>query len=190
MGKLTRVRKQLCRYICVGLVVAVAPMALSCYGHFPMTKAVYRTNGNIGRSIGEDATGHKLVQSVVMWVMVIVPVYGVAMIGDAVVLNLIEFWTGNVVEVGSVEEHNGNRVALQSTDGGREAVLTISRDGKLLSEQHVIKVSPTAFEMRDASGKLTGSILKTPAGGIQLANAQGQIIQTLAAVDLAALPRR
>jgi len=165
----------------------MAPMALSCYGFFPMTKAVYRTNGNIGRTLGEDATSRRLVQTGAMYLMVIIPVYGVAMIGDAIVLNLIEFWTGNVVEIGSVQERNGTRVALEPAANGQEAVLKVSRDGILLSEQHVIKVSANAFEMRDASGTLNGRVLKTPTGGFQLANAEGQIIRTLSAADLETL---
>ena len=183
-------RKKLCRYICLGLLIAMAPLALSgCYGRFPLTKAVYRINGNVGDSIGGSGRGGQVVQSLVMWVMIIIPVYKVAMIVDVLVLNLIEFWTGNAIEVSSVQECDGIRVAFQSTADGREALLTVSRNEDLLTVQRVVKVSATAFEMRDASGKLNGMILKTPAGDIQLTDAQGRVIRTLAAADLAALPR-
>jgi hypothetical protein len=70
------------------------------------------------------------------------------------------------------------------------ARLTISREGELLTEQHVVKVGADAFEMRDASGRLTGTMLKTPAGDIRLNDAQGRLVRTLAAEDLAALPRQ
>lgn len=183
----TLLGKHLRRYVCLGLIVTLAPLSLSCYGHFPLTKAVYRTNGNIGRSVGEDATGHRLIQSVVMWIMIIVPVYEVCMIGDVLVTNLIEFWSGNVVQIGSVEERNGVRMALQPSADGREVMLTVSRNGKLLSEQRFIKTGANAFEIRDASGKLSGKVTRTDAGGIALADARGRIIRTLTATDLATL---
>lgn len=152
------------------MVVALAPLMLSCYGRFPMTKAVYHMNNGIGRDIGESRKADKLAKSVVFWVLVIIPVYEVAMCGDVVILNLVEFWTGNSVDVGSAQETEGVRVAL-------------------FNEQRVIRISSTAFEIRDGSGQLTGKIFKTSAGDIQLADAQGQIIRTLKPLDPEAMPR-
>jgi hypothetical protein len=177
------------RWIIPLTIIGLAPLMLSCYGQFPMTHAVYQMNGNAGKNLGEDRTGHKLVQSVVMWVLVIIPVYPIAMFGDAVILNLIEFWSGDAVNISSTQERDGVQVALKSAASGREVVMTVSRNGKLLTEQHMNKVSPTTFEMRDASGQLTGTMLKTSTGDIQLNDAQGRTIRTLAAKDLAALPR-
>jgi len=182
--------RKLRRYICLGLLVAMVPMAQGCYGHFPLTHAVYRMNGEAGGSIGEDRTQHKLVQSVLFWVLWIIPVYEVSVLADAVVLNLIEFWTGDTVDLSAVQERDGSKVALQSMANGHEAVLTVSRNGKTLAEQHVVKVSATAFEVRDASGHLTGTFQKTAEGGILLSDAQGKVIRTLTAADMAALPRK
>jgi hypothetical protein len=172
-------QKSLRRTIGLALIMAMAPLTLSCYGRFPLTHAVYNMNGSAGGA-GETHNQHKWIQSVLFWVLWIIPVYQVAIFADAVVLNLIEFWTGDSIDISSVQERDGVRVALESAAGGREAVLTVSRDGKLLTEQHMVKLSPTAFEMRDAAGNLTGKILKLPEGGIQLSDAQGQVIQTLA----------
>jgi hypothetical protein len=44
-------------------------------------------NGNIS----DDQT----IQSVTFWAFVVPPVYEVAMAGDAVIFNLVEFWTGD-----------------------------------------------------------------------------------------------
>jgi hypothetical protein len=181
--------KRLRRYACLAALVAMTPLALSCYGSFPLTHAVYRMNGSVGNEIGDNRTQHNLVQSVVFWVLVIIPVYHVAMFADVVVLNLIEFWTDDTIDISAAQERDGTRVALQPSADGREAVLTVSREGKLIAEQHVVKINATTFEMRDTSGKLNGTIHKTPEGGIQLADAQGHVIRTLAAEDLAALPR-
>jgi hypothetical protein len=175
------------RALLYALLLSCAPLAMSCFGYFPMTKAVYHGNRNVYSSVEGNNTQRKLAQSVVMWVFI--PIYAGAAVGDMVVFNLIEFWTGARTDVSYNHEANGTVVALTSSQEGREAVLTVSRNGKLIAEQHVVKVGDTAVEMRDAAGQLTGTILQTPAGGTQLTDAQGRIIRTLAAEDLAALSR-
>ena len=72
--------------ISIVLCIAVALMTISCYGKFPVTKAVYRVNG--------DVSDEKIVKTLVFWGMIILPVYELSMLGDAIVFNLIEFWTG------------------------------------------------------------------------------------------------
>ena len=51
-------------------MIGIAPMTVGCYGKFPLTRAVYRINGNV--------SDNAFVQSAVFWLFVIVPVYGVA----------------------------------------------------------------------------------------------------------------
>lgn len=59
--------------------------ATGCYGSFTLTKRLYKWNGTVG---------NKFVQSGVMWVLAILPVYAGATFIDGVVLNTIEFWGG------------------------------------------------------------------------------------------------
>lgn len=181
-----KARKQCRRAVCLGLLGAMAPLALSCYGNFPLTKAVYRMNAHAGDGAG-DKTGRKLVQSVVMWVLVIVPVYAVATFADAIVMNLIEFWSGEPVTISSAQTKDGVEVALKPGQNGNEALLTVKRDGKLLAEQHIVKTGEGRFEMRDARGAVTGRVFRTAAGEIQLADAQGRVMRTLPARAGAAL---
>jgi hypothetical protein len=61
-------------------------MQTGCYGSFSLTKKVYEFNGNVG---------DKFINTVVFWVLNIVPVYSIAVFLDAVLFNLIEFWTGS-----------------------------------------------------------------------------------------------
>lgn len=178
--------KKIRRYVCLGLMITLIPMMMSCYGAFPLTHTVYRLNDQAGNGV-QNPTGSKVVKSVVFWILVIIPVYKVAMLADAIVLNLIEFWSGTTITISSVQEQDGTKVALQPSEDGREAILTVTQEGKLITEQHVIKVSDTVFEMRDATGTLNGKIIKTSEGGIQLTNANGDIVRTLAAEDLAEL---
>ena len=68
------------------LIVSLLMVSLSgCFGSFSLTRKVYDLNKSVG---------DKFVQSLVMWVLMIIPVYGFASFVDVVILNLIEFWSG------------------------------------------------------------------------------------------------
>jgi hypothetical protein len=58
----------------------------SCIGSFNLTKKVYVFNKGVGE---------KWIQELVFIVFCVLPVYGIAVFVDAVILNLIEFWTGS-----------------------------------------------------------------------------------------------
>jgi hypothetical protein len=58
---------------------------VGCYGSFSLTKKVYKFNGSVG---------NKFIQSGLLWVFLIIPVYSATTFIDIVVLNFIEFWTG------------------------------------------------------------------------------------------------
>ena len=55
-----------------------------CFGNFSLTRKVYTWNASLG---------NKVVESLVMWVFMIIPVYQVVGFVDVAILNLIEFWT-------------------------------------------------------------------------------------------------
>lgn len=58
----------------------------SCIGSFNLTKKVYEFNKSVG---------DKWIQELVFIVFCVVPIYEIAVFVDAVILNLIEFWTGS-----------------------------------------------------------------------------------------------
>ena len=66
--------------------------ASGCYGGFQLTKALYKFNGEI--KVSEDRTANRVAQSAVMVLLVFIPVYQLAALADAVIINSIEFWTG------------------------------------------------------------------------------------------------
>lgn len=71
----------------------------SCIGPFNLTHKVLNWNNSVGG---------KFVNEVVFLAMCIVPVYGVCLFVDSVVLNSIEFWTGkNPVQAGVVKQIEG-----------------------------------------------------------------------------------
>jgi len=63
-----------------------------CYGEFHLTKALYKFNGEI--KVDGSPQANRVAQSAIMVLLVIIPVYQLAALADAVILNSIEFWTG------------------------------------------------------------------------------------------------
>jgi len=68
------------------VAMATALFASGCYGPFNLTRRLYQWNGQING---------KWEKEFVFLVLAYVPVYGLAVLGDAVVFNSMEFWTGN-----------------------------------------------------------------------------------------------
>ena len=166
------------KLITLVLLIAACPFMLSCYGHFPLTRAVYRANGSVPNDV---------LKSVVMWVFIIIPVYSVAMLADAVIFNLIEFWTGTKIRISSATDEQGNRFVLDPSEDGREALLSISQDGDVVARVRFVKVSETLCEVRSADGDLAGTAVRTPGGDIELTDAQGRVVATIPASQLAVL---
>lgn len=179
-GAMSSLRNHRASVIPVMLVAMLPFLFGGCYGAFPLTKKIYQFNG--------DISSHKIIQTVVFWVFVIIPVYGIGMLGDAIVCNLIEFWTGEqILSVGPTTDSKGNTVCLTPSPDGKQAVLTVSRDGKVLAQEFFVKVSDTTFEVRDAQGKLQGKVLKSPDGTISLMDRNGAVVRTLPGHALAAM---
>jgi hypothetical protein len=167
------------RRICLVLLVALVPLTASCYGRFPLTKALYRINGEV--------TDNKWVHSILLWVFWWFPVYWLAMLGDAVILNLIEFWTGNTIQISSTTTDDGKTVVLAPSADGREAVLTVSENGQVLAVQRFARQADGSIQMLDGDGKLMGQVLPTEEGGFDLTDAEGSIVHEIPGAAIASL---
>jgi len=168
-------------WVISALLVAMMPFVFGgCYGQFPLTRKIYAFNGDISHD--------KIIQSVTFWVLVIIPVYEIGMLADAIIFNLVEFWTGDqLLAVGPTMDSYGNLVNLTPSADGRDAVLTVSRDGRVIAQETFVKVSDTTFEVRDAQGNLDGKVLKASDGTISLTDRNGTVVRTLPAGSLASL---
>jgi hypothetical protein len=54
-----------------------------CYGSFQLTGSLYEWNGRVTRNA--------FVQQLLFWGLCIIPVYELALVGDAIIFNLLEF---------------------------------------------------------------------------------------------------
>lgn len=84
-----------------------------CYGKMALTRKVYKINGEVE---------NKYIRSLVSWVFIIVPVYGVSALADFILFNTIEFWSGdNPVASGAKEfnyAENGQNFRIKASKTG------------------------------------------------------------------------
>ena len=118
------------KVVSVILIISLFTISMSgCYGKFNLTKKLYEWNGKVG---------DKWVNSIVMWVLFILPVYEVVGFVDFVILNVIEFWTGkNPVAMGPGE----SETQLVELDGKTyEITATMNRfDINVISDEKISK---------------------------------------------------
>ena len=62
-------------------------LATGCYGQFAATRKIHNWNGHV--------SGNKFVNSVVMWGLIVIPVYPLASLGDIFIFNPIEVVSGS-----------------------------------------------------------------------------------------------
>lgn len=115
-------RSKIFKSVAMLLVILLVSVSITgCYGKFQLTKKVYEWNGQVG---------DKFVNSIVMWILYFVPVYGIAGFLDIAVLNVIEFWTGT------------NPVALGPDESETQVVQMKGKD-------YEIKATHNRFEIRE-----------------------------------------
>ncbi|SHJ46774.1 protein of unknown function [Arenibacter nanhaiticus] len=98
----------ICSFLCMSLLFS------SCLGSFGAFNNLKEWNQNVSES--------KFVNNLIFWGLNIVPVYGLFFVGDAVIFNVIEFWSGSnpiAMEDGDSEEQiveqDGNTIKMVAT---------------------------------------------------------------------------
>jgi hypothetical protein len=151
------------RFVALALLALVCWSTPGCFGTFAATRRVYAFN--------EEISDVKLVRTLVMYGLAIIPVYTLAMYADLLLLNVVEFWTddnplaaadvkgdvrvarladGTVAPQGSVTVTRGaHRYTLVPV--GEDAVEVVV-DGRVLGRTRVREDG--ALEMWDAQGRL------------------------------------
>jgi len=99
------------------VLICGSMLASSCLGSFALFNKTLDWNKQI--------TGSKFVNNLIYWCLYIIPVYEIIGVVDALVLNTIEFWTGNnpsgkVGEVKNVWGKDGKQYAVKTLKNGYE----------------------------------------------------------------------
>ncbi|HVG61003.1 MAG TPA: DUF3332 family protein, partial [Hyalangium sp.] len=79
--------KRASRLLAVMCLALFSVQVSGCFGKFALTRAIWEFNNNV--------SPNKFIKWLVFLVLVVVPVYGIGTLVDALVINSIEFWTGS-----------------------------------------------------------------------------------------------
>ncbi len=139
----------------VALALGVLVAMSGCYGNFNLTHKLWKWNGEVGK---------KWVNEGVFLGLNIIPVYFFATLGDAIVFNSIEFWTGkNPVMAKNVK-------SIQ--DGDKQAVLSYT------PADHRLRVD--SFE----KGKITSTVVfEQERDGMAARDSKGALLMSAKTVD-------
>ena len=115
------------------MAVALAMASAGCFGSFTLTRKLYHWNDQVSQD--------KWIREIIFIVLAWTPVYSLVGLGDAIVFNSIEFWTGkNPIEPtkAGLDGAHTTRIARN----GSEAVLT--QDGNQLVIEQFQQGRPVA----------------------------------------------
>lgn len=113
--------KTLLRITALLLVSVMLFNLAGCYGSFALTRKLYDWNGSVG---------DKWINSAIMWVFLILPVYEAAGFIDFFILNTIEFWTGSNL----VTMEDGEQSIKYVSEADKTYKITMSRNNLNITE--------------------------------------------------------
>jgi hypothetical protein len=95
---------------------ATVAAGTACYGSFQTTSKLHAWNG--------DVTDNKFANWLIFVGLIVIPVYEIAVLADAVVFNSLEFWTGsNPMRAERIVLDRGEDGALRASRGDLELEL-------------------------------------------------------------------
>jgi uncharacterized lipoprotein NlpE involved in copper resistance len=134
-------------------------MLTGCTGPFQLTKAVHKW---------QTSFTDKWVDEVAFLGCVFLPVYGLATLADAIILNSVEFWTGDNPMNATVE--NGDASALMTkTDDG---LIRIDSEGQTC----FLERTNDGVVATDADGQLLFTS-STEGTLVKITNADGEVVK-------------
>ncbi|KAB2922203.1 MAG: DUF3332 family protein [Bacteroidetes bacterium] len=156
--------------VIVLLIAAMAVMSVGCYGSFTLTKKVYNWNGSMG---------DKWTKELVFLVCVVVPVYEIAGTIDVLILNSIEFWTGQNPMNASAVTGDGTSVAFNQ----KTKEMTISYAGK----SFVIANENGRATVKQQDGTVIAYVETGADGSLMLKDASGAVLTSYTQAEFDAL---
>jgi len=148
-----------------------------CIGSFGLTDMLFSWNK------GLDG---KWLQAIIFFLLLVIPVYGLFLFVDAIVLNTIEFWTGsNPVSGKRISKlGDGREVATTVTDDPNVLRHELRKDGEVVRVIHARRTADGRIELLDGDmGVVTAASMQ--AGRVEVRDGSGDLVlqATQAEVD-------
>lgn len=136
----------------------------SCIGSFSLTNKVISWNKNVS---------NKFVNELVFFAFWVLPVYEVTLAADLLVINSIEFWSGNkpLEANNQVIDTEAGRYYIAADDSGYRIT---SPDGSVICFNHDAKSDSWSFSKNDSQP--TEFLKFNGAGGVQILNVDGNFV--------------
>ena len=179
-------RRTWTRPVAFALALAlVGPLTAGCYGKFALSKKIYDWNGSLG---------NKYVISLVYFILNVVPVYGISLFVDWVLLNVIEFWTGSnpvAMKEGETQERvvqreGGGELKMTLSDRGTAMRVEITEPGQAAKVMEFRKTDE-GFTALDGSGRLVASGSVDASGAMAVRSADGAVLGSRTGLEMDAL---
>lgn len=167
-------RKRLSSWLVVLLLGAITVHSSGCFGSFALTHKLYGFNKGV--------SGNKFIRWLVFLGFVILPIYEICITADALVLNSIEFWTGERLASNTGDGQASERVVrLSDTDTlklSRVAGTDVLRVELLREGQEALvryfEPLDDGMAVRDDAGALVLAAHEREDGALVLTDAAGQ----------------
>jgi hypothetical protein len=164
------------------LVGTLALAASGCFGSFGATNALYDWNVEVSDS--------KWLRWLVFLVLIILPVYGLFILADALVINTIEFFSGkNPVSGSQVGLKDGSTLHSSRTKDPNLVRHEHRKDGEVVRVLYVRRVSEGELHLLDGQQQLLAKALRRADGAFELFDARGKRLSVVAADKLPAISR-
>lgn len=158
-----------------------------CTGSFNMTRKVY----DFHRS--QD---NKWTDEIVFLIVAILPVYGLATLGDAVIFNTIEFWTGENpvafnaqdVEIRTVKEGNDQLIVAYNRKSGEVMITPMLAQNS--AEPFVLDRQGEMVLAKNSQGDVMFTSQKSAQGDVLIHDGEGRLVKSYDAQMVQALKDR
>jgi hypothetical protein len=165
--------KRASRLLAVMCVALFSVQTSGCFGKFALTRAMWDFNKSV--------SPNKFIQWLVFLVRVIVPVYGIGTLVDALVINSIEFWTGNN-PVGSAETPDtqtrvvrlspGDTLRMSREPGSNVMKVELEREGQPAMVRYFEPLED-GMAVRDDAGAVLIQAREQQDGAVMVTDAAG-----------------